>query len=178
LNTRRSDKKIYVTAFFICLLLLAGSIALTYNIAVGGNDSLAAIGQFAGKTGKVQFLVVDGFTEKPLDGATVVILDTNKQYRTDKDGLTTAIDVPIIEDKRFDSIIPKAWGEVSAVIYRKDYIPYALFYLQVFPEKTRKGVKILLFKKGEITSDEPFSIIEGPNRIWVEEVIKKYQPKE
>lgn len=178
LNKKRSDKKIYFTAFLVCVLLLAGSIALTYNIAAGGGDSLAAVAQLAGKMGKVQFLVVDGFTEKPLEDATVVVLDTNKQYKTDKEGLTAAIEVPIVEDRRFNTIMPKTWGEINVVIYRQGYIPYALFYLEVFPDKTRKGVKILLFKEGEVSSSEPFSIIEGPNRIWVKEIIEKYRPKE
>lgn len=178
MSAKRSDKKIYFTAFLVCVLLLAGSIALTYNIATGGNDSLAVIGQGPVKTGKVQFQVVDGFSEEPVKDAAVVLLDTAKSYLTDGSGLTEAIEVPIIDDKRFNSIIPKTWGEVSAVIYKKGYIPYALFYLEVFPDKTRKGVKILIFKEGEITSKEPFSIIEGPNRIWVNEVIKKYQPKD
>lgn len=177
MNKKRSDKKIYFTAFLVCVLLLAGSVLLTYNIATGGDDSLAAIGQVS-RTGKVQFQVVDGFSDEPVKDATVVLLDTGKEYITDDKGMTQPVEVPIIDDKRFNSIMPKTWGEVSAVIYKKGYVPYALFYLEVFPDKTRKGVKILIFKEGEITNDQPFSIIEGPNRIWVNDVIKKYTPKD
>lgn len=178
MNKKYSDIKVYFVAIIVCLLLLAGSLTLTYNIAVSDPGILPVIARNTSQTAKVQFKVVEGFTEKALQDATVVVLDTNKSYKTDLEGLTPIIEVPVIHDTRFDSILSKPWGEISVIIYKKDFIPYALFYLQVFKEKTRKGVKILLFKKGEITSEEPFSIIEGPNRLWVEELIKKYQPKE
>ena len=175
---QRSDKRIYVVAIVVCLLLLAGSVTLTYNIALDDTGAVPVLGTGLTDTGKVQFKVVEGFKETPLKDATVVVLDTNESYKTDADGLSPIVEVPIIADKRFDDIIAKPWGEISVIIYKKDYIPYALFYLQVFKDTTRKGVKILLFKEGDIESKEPFSIIEGPNRLWVQELIKKYQPKE
>ena len=177
MNRKHSEKKFYLAAVMVCLLLLAGSITLTYNIALGDPNALPAIGTYTDGSAKVQFQVVDGFKEIPLKDATVVVLDTNKSYQTDEEGLTPVIEVPVISDSRFDRILQKPWGEINAIIYRKDYIPYALFYLQVFKDKTRKGVKILLFKEGEVTSKEPFSIIEGPNRLWVDQLIKQYQPK-
>lgn len=177
MNRKQSDKKIYLVAVVVCILLLAGSITLTYNIALSDPGVIPVIGQSTIGTGKVQFQVVEGFKETPLEDATVVVLDTNKSYQTDKDGLTPVIEVPIIADQRFEKILAKPWGEISVIIYKKDYVPYALFYLQVFKDKTRKGVKILLFKEGTITSTEPFSIIEGPNRVWVDELIKQHQPK-
>jgi hypothetical protein len=176
MNRKHSDKKIYLVAVLVCVLLLAGSITLTYNIAMGDTGIIPVIGQVT-STGKVQFQVVEGFTETPLEGATVVILDTDKSYQTDAQGFSPVIEVPIITDDRFNKILQKPWGEINAIIYKKDYIPYALFYLQVFKDKTRKGVKILLFKEGEVASSEPFSIIEGPNRLWVEQLIKEHQPK-
>lgn len=178
MSKKYADKKIYFVAVMVCLLLLAGSLTLTYNIAVNDPGILPAMAPSTSQTAKVQFKVVEGFTEKALQDATVVVLDTNKSYKTDEEGLTPVIEVPVIRDERFESILEKPWGEISAIVYKKDFIPYALFYLQVFKDKTRKGVKILLFKEGEITSTEPFSIIEGPNKLWVNELIKKYQPKE
>jgi hypothetical protein len=170
------DKRIYLAAVFICILLLAGSLMLTYNIAISDPDALPVFAPAAGGHAKVQFEVAEGFTETPVKGATVVILDTGKRYLTDENGLTEVIEVPMIADTRFNSILTKPWGEINAIIYKEDFVPYALFYLQVFKDKTRKGVKILLFKEEDVTRGEPFSIIEGPNRVWVNELIKKYQP--
>jgi len=178
MNKKNTDKKIYIAAVFVCLLLLAGSLTLTYNIAINDPGALPALARNIGGTAKVQFKVVEGFTEQALPDATVVVLDMDKSYKTDAEGLTPVVEVPVIHDGRFDGILSKPWGEISVIIYKKDFIPYALFYLQVFKDQTRKGVKILLFKEGEIASSEPFSIIEGPNRLWVDELIKKYQPKE
>jgi hypothetical protein len=106
-----------------------------------------------------------------------VILETGKKYSTDAGGSTGVIDVPVIRDTRFDNIIPKPWGEVSLIVYKDGFLPYALFYLQVADGQTRSGVKILLFEDNSTGSSEPFSIIEGPNRAWVNELVKRYQPK-
>lgn len=128
--------------------------------------------------GSVEFVVVDGFSETPLSQAKVVIVDTGEIYYTDEFGKTPKILVPIIRDKRYDKIMPKPWGEISVIIYKEEYLSYALFYLQVIEGQTRENVEILMFKEEDAMSANPFSIIEGPNRLWVNELIRKYQKKE
>ena len=78
-------------------------------------------------------------------------------------------------DKRYDKILPKPWGEISVIFYKEGYIDYALFYLQVLEGNTRENVEILMFENGKMQSDQPFSIIEGPNKIWVNEMITKHK---
>jgi hypothetical protein len=128
--------------------------------------------------GSVEFVVVDGFSEEPLKQAKVVIIETGEIYYTDEFGKTPKVLVPIIRDRRYDKIIPKPWGEISVIIYKEEYLEYALFYLQVFEGETREGIKILMFKQEDASSANPFSIIEGPNRLWVNELINIYQKVE
>jgi hypothetical protein len=85
--------------------------------------------------------------------------------------------VPVIRDTRYDAILEKPWGEISLIVYKDGFVPYALFYLQVLAGQTREGVKILLFEQGSTDSGEPFSIIEGPNRVWVNQLVKMYRPR-
>ncbi|MBE3101448.1 MAG: hypothetical protein IMZ47_04160 [Firmicutes bacterium] len=129
-----------------------------------------------GHYGYMQPQVVDGFSEEPIEGATVVIPETGQKFVTSKDGLTALIQVPVLDDKHFADISPKPWGEVTLIVYKKGYIEYVLFYTHVWESQTRKGPKVLLFPEVEGDRNEPFAIVEGPHRLWVNELVEKYRP--
>ncbi|HBG75354.1 hypothetical protein QBE55_01515 [Eubacteriales bacterium mix99] len=127
--------------------------------------------------GYLQPQVVDGFSEEPIQGATVVIPEINQKFVTAEDGYTAAIRIPIQEDAHFEKIEPKPWSEVTILVYCPDYIEYALFQAHVWESQSRKGPKILLFPKEKGKENEPFGVVEGPHRIWIKELVEKYRPK-
>ncbi len=172
---KRSPKRNLAAAVTVSVLLLVGAVMMT--VLLSGDDSIAVMS--FGTTGNAKFTVsvVEGYTDTPIANAEVVVLETGKTYTTDANGNTGIIEVPVVRDTRYDKIIPKPWGEVSLIVYKDGFLPYALFYLQVLGGETRSGVKILLFENNSTGNSEPFSIIEGPNRLWVNELVKKYQPK-
>lgn len=174
-NTK--NKKHIIVAAVVSIVLLAAAVVLVTSISNPGSTSVFSFGRNSGNA-MLTVKVVEGYTESPIEGASVVIIGTGEVYKTNSEGLTDVIEVPMVRDTRFDSVLPKPWGEVSMIIYKEGFVPYALFYLQVIENETREGVKILLFEKGITDSSEPFSIIEGPNRLWVNELIKMYQPEE
>ena len=171
----KNKKNALAAAAGVSVLLLAGAILL-WTLLSGGSTAVFS----AGRTGSagLQLSVVEGFTEMPIEGAAVIIVETGDVYYTDEAGNTDVMQVPFIRDTRYDNILSKPWGEVSLIIYKNGYVPYALFYLQVLENETRQGVKILLFADDQTQSDEPFSIIEGPNRLWVDTLIDMYQPQQ
>lgn len=170
---KRIDRRGMIMAFAASALLLAGALALASVISP---DAVAVFGSKT-DTASLTVSVVEGYTETPVDGACVVVVETGKIYQTSEDGMTPKIDVPVIRDSRFDSIMQKPWGEITLIVYKEGFVPYALFYLQVLGGQTREGVKILLFEEGQTESAEPFSIIEGPNRVWVDALVEMYRPK-
>lgn len=170
------NKRSLAAAVTVSVFLLVGAVIMT--VFLSGDGSIAAMSLNTGGSAKFTVNVVEGYTDAPITGAKVVILETGKTYSTDTKGDTGIIEVPVKRDIRFDSIIPKPWGEVSLIVYKDGFLPYALFYLQVMGNETRTGVKVLLFENNSTGSSEPFSIIEGPNRAWVNELVKKFQPKE
>lgn len=174
-NTK--NKKHIIVAAVVSIVLLAAAVVLVTSISNPGSTSVFSFGRNSGNA-MLTVKVVEGYTESPIEGASVVIIETGEVYKTNSEGLTDVIQVPMVRDSRFDGVLPKPWGEVSMIIYKEGFVPYALFYLQVIENETREGVKILLFEKGITDSSEPFSIIEGPNRLWVNELIKMYQPEE
>ncbi|MEZ4357309.1 MAG: hypothetical protein R2876_01570 [Eubacteriales bacterium] len=168
------NKKTYIFTAIVCIMLLTSSILLTSVIPLD-TDSLSVFKTT--QTATVSFTVVDGYSETPIPLAKVYIIETGKYYTTDEDGNTPEISVPVVLDDRFDSSITKPWGEINLIAYKDGYAPYALFYLEVTSATPRKNVKLLMFKEEELESGEPFSIIEGPNKLWVNKLIEKYAPQ-
>jgi hypothetical protein len=171
---KRRDRRTLAAAAGICLLLVVAALALAFTLTP---TDVAVFGTDSAETAALTLRVLEGYTESPIENATVVILETEKTYKTNGEGLTEVIEVPVIRDSRYDTILEKPWGEVSMIIYKDGFVPYALFYLQVLGGETREGVKILLFEQGSTDSEEPFSIIEGPNRVWVNQLVEMYRPE-
>ena len=171
---RFKDKRALITAVGVSALLLVGALVLTTNLSPASAPVFSAAGQ---GTARLTVSVVEGYTEMPIEKASVVVVETGKVYQTDENGMTEVIEVPLVRDTRYDRILQKPWGEVTLIIYKDGFVPYALFYLQVLGGQTREGVKILLFEQDKTQSNTPFSIIEGPSRIWVNELVEKYRPE-
>lgn len=172
---KKKDRRGLFMAVAASALLLVGALAIASVIAP---DAVSVFGS-GSKSGTAQLTVnvLEGYTETPIKDASVVIVETGKVYQTDENGMTEKIDVPVIRDKRYDDIMQKQWGEITLIVYKEGFVPYALFYLQVVGGQTREGVKILLFEEGQTESAQPFSIIEGPNRVWVDALVEMYRPK-
>ncbi len=173
-----SDKKIYMAVTFVCISLLAGALLITMSITPINQPAeptaQPVMAETTVQTGSISFKVLDGETGAHLKDVCVVALDTDTEFLTDDQGLTGKIEVPIIPDTRFDKINRKSWGETSMVFYKEGYAPYALFYVQVQANKYRENVEILMFKSDQKSS--ALSIIEGPQRDWVDAIVSKYEP--
>ncbi len=172
---KHKDRHTLAAAAGICLLLVISAVALAATLAPSSVPVFGDTGM--GETAQLTLRVLEGYNETPIADAQVVVLETGQTYKTDQDGMTEKISVPVVRDTRYDSILEKPWGEVSLIVYKDGFMPYALFYLQVIGGQTREGVKILLFEQGSTDSKEPFSIIEGPNRAWVNQLVEMYRPK-
>lgn len=126
--------------------------------------------------GHIEPVVKDGYTEEPLKDAVIVIPETGQRFYTGADGATAPIRIPITSDSRFEKTLPKPWGEVTLLVYKEGYIDYALFSVHVWENQVRKGPVILLFQKMSGHPSEPFVIVEGPHRMWVNGMLDKYRP--
>jgi hypothetical protein len=71
--------------------------------------------------GRLQVEVIDGRTMQPIDGAEVVIAETEQRMKTGKNGLTPWVDVPVIRDNRFRPIIAQLHGQLTAIAYKNGY---------------------------------------------------------
>jgi len=126
--------------------------------------------------GVICVTVRDGFSEEALVGARIVIPELNKTYVTDENGSTGNISVPILPDARLDGIYPMVWGECTLLVYLEGYIPYALFHVAIWEHQARQGPNIYLFPKDDGADNQPFTVVEAPQRLWVEGLLEKFAP--
>ena len=126
-------------------------------------------------TAKVIIQVIDEFSNKPIDNATVCILETKHYENTNKHGLTNSIEVPIIRNSNFDLHLKRTWGELTILVYKNGYYDNISFYNNVYPNSTRVGLTIKL--REIIYPEENNTIIttELPNKQWCETLIKLYK---
>lgn len=135
-------------------------------------------GQGADATGVLMPQVFDGDTDQPVEGCTVVIPELGVCAVTDAEGKTPALTLSAKAEESENDMPVKEWNEVTVLVYKQGYIPYALFHVQVWKDVTREGPRIYIFADDGTTDGRPFSIIEGPDRGWVEDVVEKYRPAE
>ena len=126
------------------------------------------------KEGHISPLVKDGDTGEPVAGAVIVLPESGQQFTTDSSGKIGEVAVPIARDTRYDALVAQPWGEATLLVYKDGYAPYALFDYMILPGETREGPEIYLFKSSDST---PYSLVEGPNRTWVEALLDHYKPE-
>ena len=55
--------------------------------------------------------------DEPLEGAVVVIPETNMQYITNTEGKTELIQVPLLRDKHYSKLLKQDYGLVTVLVY-------------------------------------------------------------
>jgi hypothetical protein len=141
-------------------------------------DVLEAFGGKMAPVGSIIIFVEDGPSQKPLRNACVVIPETGGQYYTDENGKTETIRAPIREDSDYSGILPKPWGEITLLVYKQGYVDCAIFHVNIYENQTRNGPTVLLFPVTPDVGDQPFTLTEAPNRLWVNELLGKYRPND
>lgn len=176
MKTAPTKKKIIGLSVVVSAFLLVATGILAYTVLSGEEPATTAVWNSQNtQTATLVPSVLDANTKKPIEGATIVIPEVGKNYTTGPDGTASIPGLPIITDSHFSNILPKPWGEVTLLVYKDGYLPYALFSLALESGGTREGPEILLFPDTE--GGNALSIIEGPNRIWVDALIEQYRPK-
>lgn len=168
----QSEKSKYSTAFKLALLFITGVIIMLALSSLIKARSVSA--PVPAAAGILQVEVVDGASEAPLKDAVIMIPELDRSFTTDSDG-KASMELPILSDADMKKVLPQPWGEVTLIVTREGYIPYVLFHTQVWPGEIRPGPKVYMFSEGANT--QPFSVVEAPQRAWVNELVKKYAPK-
>jgi hypothetical protein len=159
-------------------LMLIPALLLGFAVAslLIPGSAMEAFGERVAPAGSIIVFVEDGSAKEPLEGACVAIPETGKSYHTDKNGKTETIRVPILDDAEYKGILPKPWGEITLLVYKEGYVDCAIFHVNIWENQTRNGPTVLLFPITPDMGDQPFTLTEAPNRIWVNELLDRFRP--
>ena len=172
----KKNKFIYIV---IPLLIINVSSLLFLFFQLGKTSSLKSVNNSIdyNSTGNVIVQVIDDFTNEPIEGATVCILETRHYEMTNKYGSTNSIEVPIIKNKNFDLYLKRTWGEITVLVYKNGYADNISFYNLIMPNTTRAG---LIIRMKEIINSEdnsPTISLNKPTPEWTETLIKLYKKR-
>lgn len=123
--------------------------------------------------GSIRVRVSDALTDEGLLGAAVVIAETGERYITDSKGYTPIIELRVLRDRRFDSVLRRDWGEATVLVYADGYAPMALLHVAVKADKLRSRVPVYMFKD---SGQGALSMIESPNMEWISSLIAQFAP--
>jgi hypothetical protein len=126
--------------------------------------------------GHLEVTVVDAYTLRPLENTSVVIPESGITAVTDASGRALLKGIPIDKDGALNALLPMNCGRVTLLVYRDGYLPFALFYTQVFENHIRNGPTIYMFPTGTESGLEAITVIEAPAYTWVKALLEKYQP--
>ena len=161
------------TLSFLLLLNIISSFYLFYNL--GQNSASKQINAISNQSGRIQIEVLDDLSGKPIDMASVCIIETRHYEKTDKYGKTGFIEVPILKNNNFDISLERPYGEFTILVYKDGYADNISFYNLIKPNTTKIGIKIRL--RTIINAEDEFTTISvnPPDQHWSDALIKLYK---
>ena len=121
--------------------------------------------------GRLTVRVLDGFTERPIEGARVTVPEAGVSLLTDACGETESMRVPVISDGEYDRLLPSPSGRATLIVTAPGYTPYLLLYARIAPESGRRIDALLFPADGSM---DVFPVIEAPDEGWCGELVRKF----
>lgn len=126
--------------------------------------------------GKLRVKIIDGRTKQPLAGAEVVLLETDKRYRTGADGLTPWIDAPVLRNARFRFLVNELHGQLTLISYKNGYRDSIHMGVRMNEGRaTRVTVWQYKIMPGSDTRVEPVLYQEPYHRLWLIQIADRFR---
>lgn len=164
----------------ICMLfsfaIIINCCILFYNLGKQNNQTKQILAS-AKDTAKIRVQVLEQNTNKPIDGATICVIETRHYENTDKYGYSKLIEVPIIRNTNFDISNSRNWGEITILVYKSGYADNITFYTSVIPNSTKVGIVVHLAPIISSLDISPDINVEHPNQLWATQLINLYKKR-
>ncbi|MHB1683758.1 MAG: peptidase associated/transthyretin-like domain-containing protein [Bacilli bacterium] len=142
--------------------------------ATGANSSYDP-GLIGKGYGKLRVKVIDGRTQKPIEGAEVVVMETEKRYRTDANGLTPWIQAPVIRNARFRFLVNELHGQLNLISYKNGYRDSVHMGVRLNEGAITKTTVWQYQIAGKDTRVEPLLYIEPYHRLWLIQLTDRFR---
>lgn len=129
------------------------------------------------KLGRLRVRVVDGRTMQPIDGAEVVLIETEGRYRTDKNGYTPWFPAPIIRHPKYRPMVAELHGQLGVIAYKNGYRDSIHIGIRMH-EGIASEATVWMYKIGPGDSRiEPVLYQVPYHHIWLIELADKFRRK-
>lgn len=127
--------------------------------------------------GFVRVHVIDRRTRKPLQGAEVVIAETEQRLRTDAQGWTPRVEAPLIRDPRFRPIVAELHGQLSLIVYKNGYRDQVFFGVRIDPGATEYPEVWMIKVTKQDRRLEPDYYRTPYHRLWLIRLCDRFRSK-
>ena len=124
--------------------------------------------------GSIVVTILEQGSNKPIDNATICVIETKEYFATNKNGVSEKITLPILKNKNLDNSLNQNWGEITLLAYKPGYSDHILFSEPVPINQTRYGLIIHLTPIYSSIDTSPTISVNKPDTAWVNELIKLY----
>lgn len=162
-------KKVFKITLVALLLIL--NILCLFSIRPIESQQIVAQNEY----GRLAITVLELNTNKPVDNASICIVESREYYSTNKNGLTDTIQVPILKNNNLNNSLQTNWGEITLLVYKPGFADHVAFYQSVPIKQTRLGVVVYLTPIYSADDTLPTITTNAPNNIWIKELIKTYK---
>lgn len=167
-------KRLFIfTLISLFLLNISSACMLIFN--AGKNSFSRQTNLQIKQSGKIIVTVLEESTLKPIDNATVCIIETRHYENTNIHGKTNYIIVPILPNTNFNLTNQREYGELTILVYKSGYSDHISFYNMIYPGFINAGIVIKL--KPIINQEDISPVIDtkSPDKSWCEKLIKLYK---
>ena len=169
-------KKLFSFKVFVALLALFNMIScLMLFFFMGKQSQIKQTSIWLKEYTKIQVQVLEETTLKPIDNATVCVVENRHYENTNIHGRTSYITVPIKPNNNFDISYKRNYGEITLLVYKSGYADYLSFYNIVKSEQTKVGIIIKLRPIVNLEDLKPTITMNFPDSDWCENLIKLYK---
>lgn len=126
--------------------------------------------------GRLRVKVIDGRSQKPIEGAEVVLLENERRYRTDKNGLTPWIQAPVIRNSRYRFMVRELHGQLTLISFKNGYRDSIHMGVRIDENQVTKTT-IWQYRINPALDRrvEPVLYIEPYHRLWLIELADRFR---
>lgn len=128
-------------------------------------------------TAKLRVRVIDGRTLQPLQGAEIVLIETEQRVNTDENGYTPWIDAPVLRNPRYRPMVAELHGQLGVIAYKNGYRDSIHLGIRMH-EGFRSETTVWMYKLGPgDTRVEPVLYQVPYHHLWLVELADKFRSK-
>lgn len=126
-------------------------------------------------TAKLRIRVIDGRSKQPIEGAEVVVIESEQRVTTAKSGYTPWIDAPVLRNPKYRPFVAELHGQLGVIVYKNGYRDSIHLGIRMH-EDIEQQTTVWMYKIGPGDRRiEPVLYQEPYHHIWLIELADRFR---